>query len=50
MLKKPGCRENTHSVFEGFFCANVHFEAKPIKVVGKEGDTSFNVCPELKKM
>ena len=38
VLKKPGDRENTHSVFEVFFCTNVHFKAEPSKVVGKEGD------------
>ena len=48
-LKKPGDRKNTHTVFEGFFCANVYFEAKPRKVVGEEGDPSFDVGPEFKK-
>ena len=32
-LKKPGGGNNTHSVFEVFFNADVHFEAKPIEVV-----------------
>ena len=49
MLKKHGGGGNTHSVFEVFFCANVHFEAKPSKVIGKEGDPFFNVGPGFKK-
>ena len=49
VLKKPGGRKNTHSVLEGFFCANAHFKAKPIEVVVKEGDPSFDVSPGFKK-
>ena len=49
VLKKLGGGENTHSVFEFFFCANVHFEAKPSEVIRKEGDPSLDVGPELRK-
>ena len=48
MLKKPGGGENTHSVLEVFLCANVHFKAKPSKVVGNEGDPFFDVGPGFK--
>ena len=41
---KPGGMENTHSVFNRFFfCASVHFEAKPSKVIIKGGDSFFDV-------
>ena len=29
------------------FCVDVHFEAKPSEVVGKEGDTSFDFSPRF---
>ena len=45
ILKKHGGGENTHSVFKVFFCANVHFESKPSKVIVKEVDPSFYVGP-----
>ena len=48
VLKKSGGGENAHSVFEVFFFANVHFEAKPSEVIGKEGDPFFDVGPGLK--
>ena len=48
VLKKHGGGENMHSVFKGFFCANVHFKAKSRKVVGKEGDPFFGVGPGFK--
>ena len=32
----------------GFFCANVHFKAKPSKVVGEDIDPSFDVGPGFK--
>ena len=48
VLKKPGGGENTHSVLEVFLCANVHFKAKPSKVVGNEGDPFFDVGPGFK--
>ena len=48
VLKKPGSGENTHSVFEGVFCANVYFEAKLIEVVVEEGDPSLDVGPLFK--
>ena len=48
VLKKPGGGKNTHSVFEGFFCANMYFEAKLIEVIGKEGGPSFYVGPGFK--
>ena len=48
VLKKPGGGENMHSVFEGFFCAYVHFKDKSSKVVGKEGDPFFDVGPVFK--
>ena len=44
-FKKPGGRNNLYSIFKGFFCANVHFEAKLSKVVGEEVDPSFYVGP-----
>ena len=31
------------------FCADVNFEAKPRKVVGEEGDPSFDVDTGFKK-
>ena len=31
-----------------FYFANVHFEAKPSKVVGEEGDSFFDVGPGFK--
>ena len=37
-LKKPGVRKKMHSVLRYFFCANVHFEAKPSEMVVEEGD------------
>ena len=50
VLKKPGGGENTHSVFKVFFSVPMFvFEAKPRKVVGEEGDPSFDVGPEFKK-
>ena len=50
VLKKPRGGENTNSVFEVFFsCANMYFKAKPRKVVGKEGDSFFDVGPGFKK-
>ena len=33
------------SIRGGFFCANVHFEAKPSEVIKKEGDPFFDVGP-----
>ena len=44
VLKKPGgggeiCIQSSR----GFFCANVHFNAKPRKVIRKEGDPSLDV-------
>ena len=48
VLNKPGGRNNTLSVFEVFFCANVHFEAKPSEVIRKEGDNFFDVGPGFK--
>ena len=47
-LKKPGGGKNIYSVRKVFLFANVHFEAKPSKVVGKEGDPSFDVGPGFK--
>ena len=49
VLKKPGGRGNKHSVSEGFLCVNVYFEAKPSKVIRKEGDPFFGVGPGFKK-
>ena len=49
VLNKPRGGVNTHSLFEGFFCAKVHFEAKPSKVIRKEGDPFFDVGPGFKK-
>ena len=38
-----------HSVFEVFVsCVNVHFEAKPSKVVREEGGSSLDVSPGSK--
>ena len=48
VLKKPREMKNTHSVVEGFFHSGVHFKSEPSKVVGKEGDTFFNVSPGFK--
>ena len=48
VLKKPWGRGNMHLVFEEFFCANMHFKAKPMKVVRKEGDPFFDVVPGFK--
>ena len=48
-LKKPGGGKNTHSVLDGFLCANVNSKAKPSKVVGEGGDTSFDVGNGFKK-
>ena len=48
VLKKPWGGKNTHSVFEGFFCASVHSKAEPSKVIGKEGDPFFDVGPGFK--
>ena len=49
VLEKPEGGENTHSVFEVFFCASVHFKAKPSKVVGKEGDAFSMLFLDSKK-
>ena len=49
VLKKPGGGENMHSVFEVFFHAGVHLKSEPRKVVGKDGNTFFNVSPRFKK-
>ena len=35
--------EYTFSLRGIFFCADLNFEAKPSEVVGKKGDTSFDV-------
>ena len=49
LLKKPGGRNNAHSVFEGFFfCSNMHFKAKLREVVREEGDPFFNFGPGFK--
>ena len=47
-LKETGGGKKMHSVFEGFFRANVHFDAKPSKVVREEGDPFFDVGPGFK--
>ena len=45
VFKNLGAEKNTQSVFKVFFCASVHFKAKPSKVVVKGGDPFFNVDP-----
>ena len=48
VLKKSEGGKDTHSVFEVFSHADVHFKSEPKKVVGKEGNPFFNVSPGFK--
>ena len=49
VFKNPGAGKTCIQYSMFFFCANVHFEAKPSEVIKMEGDPSFELVTEFKK-